>query len=251
MNSKPSQTFIIVSLITVVLSLFPGQTLRNVKANQSRLETAARRSQNAAKTIKVITGMPEDETIPKELFNRAHAVGVFPDVAKLNVLFSQGMKGYGVICSRQPKGWSLPSYYRFGSSTFSLKIAGGKSFDLVILFMHKDTVSWFQEGRLFFKDQKAGVAGPVGKLTPHMDREMSGAGVIIYTLVDGKLKGMNVESEFLEDALLDPDNNINKAVYGMKGREVLQGKPPKSLPTTPDLTAFRDTLNEKFRVPSK
>jgi hypothetical protein len=84
-----------------------------------------------------------------------------------------------------------------------------------------------------------------------MDREMSGAGVIIYTLVDGKLKGMNVESEFLEDALLDPDNNINKAVYGMKGREVLQGKPPKSLPTTPDLTAFRDTLNEKFRVPSK
>jgi hypothetical protein len=114
--------------------------------------------------------------------------------------------------------------------------------------MNKDTVNWFHGGRLEFKGLKAGVAGPVGKWTRQMDLDISGASVIIYTLVDGKLKGMNVESDFLSGALLDPDNNINQVVYGMKGREVLQGKSPKSLPIKSDVTAFRDILNEKFSV---
>nr|AIA13558.1 Family of unknown function (DUF500) [uncultured bacterium] len=231
------------SLIALLLSLVPGQT----SYGRANLQTAVRRSQNSAKTIKVVTELPEDESIPKEFFERAQAIAVFPDVAKLNLLFSQGMKGYGVVSIRQTEGWSLPSYYRFGSSHFTAKIAGAKSFDLVILFMKKDTLDWFQEGRFLFKGLRAGVAGPVGKLTRQADLDMSGIGVIMYMLVDGKLKGMNIDSDLLDGAYIDPDNNINNAVYGIKGREVLQGKAPKSSPATvPGFTAFRDILNEKF-----
>jgi SH3 domain-containing YSC84-like protein 1 len=251
MTSKPSRSFIIIILIAVGISLLLEQPSYGLEANQSRPETAARRSQNAAKTIKVITGMSEDETIPVELLNRAHAVGVFPDVVRMNIFFSEGMKGYGVICSRRPEGWNLPAYYSFGSSTFSLKIAGGKSFDLILLFMNKKTVDWFQAGRLEFKGLKIGIAGPVGKLTRQADLDVSGVNIIIYALVDGKLKGMNVESDFRDAALLNPDNNINKEVYGMKGREVLQGKVSKLFPTTSGVTAFRDILNEKFRLLSE
>jgi lipid-binding SYLF domain-containing protein len=242
-NSKSFLKPLIIVLISILVSTFPGRT-----SAQSFSETAKRRSQNAARTIEVITGMAEDETIPVELFKRAYAIAVFPDVVKMNLLFSQGMKGYGVISSRQTEGWSLPAYYRFGSSTFSAKIAGGKSFDLIILFMNKETVEWFQKGRLEFKDRLVGVAGPVGKLTPHADREISGMNVILYTLVDGKLKGMNIDSDLLNASLIDPDNNINKAIYRMKGREVLQGKASESTQAIPDVTAFPDLLNKIFPV---
>jgi lipid-binding SYLF domain-containing protein len=231
-----------VSLIAILISLFSWQT----SYGQTNLEAAVRRSQNSAKTIKVVTELPEDESIPKEFFERAQAIAVFPDVAKLNLLFSQGMKGYGVVSIRQAEVWSLPAYYRFGSSHFSLKIAGAKSFDLVILFMKKDVLDWFREGRFFFKGLRAGVGGPVGKLTRQADLDMSGIGVIMYMLVDGKLKGMDIDSDTFDGAYIDPDNNINKPIYGIKGRELLEGKAPKSSPTAPGLTAFTDILNEKF-----
>lgn len=248
MNFRLRLTFSL-SLLAIILSFFPGPAAEGTAANQTRPEAAARRSQNAAKTIKVTTGMAEDEAIPAEIFKRAEAIGVFPDVVRMNMLFSQGMKGYGVICSRQPEGWSLPAYYGFGSTSYSLKIAGGKSFDLIILFMNKNVVDWFQGGRLEFKGIKTGIAGPVGKWTQRMELKILGSNILIYALVDGKLKGMDVESDFFEGtAVLNPDNNINQAVYRMKGRVVLQGKPPKSPPTPPEVTAFRDILNEKFPV---
>ena len=234
-----------ISLTAVILSLFPEQASHSQKAGQARFVTAVRRSENAAKTIKIITGMSEDETIPQELLRQARAIGVFPDVVKMNLLFSQGMKGYGVICSRQPQGWSLPAYYAFGSSEINLKMASFKSFDLIVLFMNENTVNWFQEGRLELKGIRAGVAGPVGKLAGE-GRAIRGFNVIIYTLIDGKLKGMDVESDFFDAAVINPDNNINKAVYGMKGREVLQGKAPTLPQGAAEVAAFRDILNERF-----
>ena len=244
---KPSLKFLTISLLTIMLSLFSEQISSSKKTNQSRLETAARRSQNAAKTIKGITDMADVETIPVELFNQAHAIGVFPDVVKMNLLFSQGMKGYGVICSRHPTGWSLPSYYAFASTELNLKIASFKSFDLIVLFMNKDTIKWFQGGRLELKGIKAGVAGPVGKLTREIENEIRLANIIIYALIDGKLKGMKVEADFLDGAAINPDNNINKAVYGIKGREVLQGTAPKLTPTAPEVQLLQIFLIRDFR----
>jgi hypothetical protein len=92
------------------------------------------------------------------------------------------------------------------------------------------------------------VAGPIGKLTPEKDREVSGVNIIMYTLVDGKLKGINVEADFLDGAMLDPDNNVNNPVYGMKGREVLTGSATRTVSTGASVTAFSDILKEKFPV---
>lgn len=235
----------VISLAVTGAFLLSAQT-SSAQAGKPPLQTAIRRSQNAAKTIKVITALPEDEAIPAELWKRAKAVGVFPDVFKMSLMFSQAMKGYGVVCSRQPEGWSLPAYYAFASSAMNLKIASFKSFDLVVLFMNENAVSWFQKGAIVFEGIKSGVAGPVGRMTPEVENELQGANIILYALVDGKLKGMNLAGDFWKAGGVNPDNNINKAVYGIKGREVLEGKAPKSSSNISDVTAFRDTLNEKF-----
>lgn len=244
MNLKPSRKALIFSLIIVMLSLFMGET----SYGQTNLEAAVRRSKNSAKTIEVVTAMPEDQTIPIELLKRAHAIAVFPDVVKTSMLFSKGMKGYGAVSIRGDEGWSLPAFYRYGRAAFTLTAANFKSFDLIILFMNKDVRDWFKEGRFEFKNFRAGVGGPVGKLTRQADLDMSGVGVIMYMLEDGKLKGMSVDSEFFDGSYIDPDNNINNPIYKMKGREVLEGKAAKSAPNAPGLTAFTDILNEKFPV---
>jgi lipid-binding SYLF domain-containing protein len=230
-----------ISLIAVMLSLLLGQPAYGQRANPSRAETAVRRSQNAAKTIKVITGMPKEEAIPADLLNRAQAIAVFPDVVRMTLLLSQGMKGYGVICSRRPDGWSMPAYYGFGSSETKLKLAGFKSFDLIMLFMNENALSWFQKGRIELEGIRAGVAGPIGE----GGKGARGFNVIVYALVDGKLRGMDVESTLFDPAAINPDNNINQAVYGIKGREVLEGKTPK-LSAPPEVAAFRDILKERF-----
>jgi lipid-binding SYLF domain-containing protein len=164
----------------------------------------------------------------------------------MSLLFQKSMGGRGVICSRQKGGWSLPAYYTFGSTDFSSKLASFKSFDMIFLFMNDDAVKWFEKGALQLKGKAAGVAGPVGKISPEALTQNLRANIIIYALVDGKLGGMDVEGDFLNPAVINPDNNINKAVYGLKGREVLEGKEPKVSPAAPGVTVFRDALNEHF-----
>lgn len=248
MSSRSSVKQLIITLLSIMLCLATAEISFGQTVAQTRLETAVRRSQNAAKTIKVITGFPEEETISRDLLNRAKAIGVFPDVNKMALLFQQGMGGRGVICSRQQTGWSLPAYYAFGSTELNSKVASFKSFDMVVLFMNEATVDWFQKGAIHLKGVKSGVAGPVGKISPEALTQILRANVIIYALVDGKLKGMDVEGDFFNDAVINPDNNINKTIYGIKGREVLAGKAPKISPTAQGVAAFRDSLNEHFPI---
>jgi len=211
---------------------------------QNRTETAVRRSQNAAKTIQVITILPEEEAIPAELLKAALAIGVFPDVTKMGLLFSQSMSGYGVISRKTENGWTLPAYYSFGSAQFDLSFSF-KSFDLIVLFIDDETVSAFQSGRIELKGLRAGVAGPIGKMTREKENSIRMASIIVYALVDGKLKGISVESDFLDGAVINPDNNVNNSVYGVKGRDILKGIAPKS--TVPGgINSFSEILKQKF-----
>ena len=213
---------------------------------QSRVETAIRRSQNAARTIQVITAMPEEETIPPELLKRARAIGVFPDVVKMGMFFSEGMKGYGVICNRIENSWTLPAYYSFASSQFNISLQF-KSFDLVVLFVDEEAVKAFQSGRVDLKGLLTGVPGPVGKMTREKENSIRMASVIVYGLLDGKLRGLTVESDILNGAVINPDNNVNNSVYGVKGREIFKGIQPKTAPPV-GVNSFSTTLNQTIPI---
>jgi lipid-binding SYLF domain-containing protein len=229
-------------ILTVVLVLVASNTKTPARSN---VATATRRSQNAARTIQTITTLPEGETIPVELLQKSLAIGVFPDVIKMNVLFQEGMKGYGVICSRQGNSWSLPAFYSFGSSQLSMNF-GFKSFDLIVLFVSEDTMKWFQSGRIVLEGLKAGFAGPVGKMTREKENSVRAAGIVMYALVDNKLKGLPVEADLFDGAVINPDNNINNSIYGVKGREILNGVAPKSSVKLEGLTSFSEILKEKL-----
>lgn len=193
------------------------------KIDKSKLDKAAKRSGTAARVLTSVVNI--SDTIPRELFDRARAVGVFPDLDRISFVMPNSRLAYGVICSRLPGGWSPPAYYGFGAPKIpALKWEGRKKPDIIILFMSDKAMDEFVKGNFVFKEEMVGFAGPVGALTPEKENEIRTANVIIYALVDGRVEGLSIDANDLGGGAANTDNNINDAIYRLKGREVLSGK---------------------------
>jgi lipid-binding SYLF domain-containing protein len=232
--------------LTILLSTFlcilllPGVTHAQ-KIDKSKLDNAAKRSGTAARVLTSVSNIPD--TIPRELFDRARAVGVFPDLDRISFVLPKSRLAYGVICSRLPDGWSPPAYYGFGAPKIpELKWKGRKKPDIIILFMSDKAMEEFQEGNFVFKEEIAGFAGPVGALTPEKENEIRKANVIIYALVDGRVEGLGIDANDLGGGSVNPDNNINNAIYGLKAREVLSGKAPLWPSVLPSVSEYQNAL---------
>lgn len=240
MRLKSSKWFIAVISFLVSFAA-ASQTASAQNINKVRLDNAAQRSRDAAKVLQAVTSA-SDQRIPKELINSAKAIGVFPDIKKTNLLFQKVISGYGVVCRRVPNGWSLPAYYSVGFAELSFTSLSFKAPDIIMLFMNDKAVQWFEKGGFRFRNEKIVFAGPVGDLTTEKQNDIRAANVIAYVADGGELRGIKAESDFLDEAAINPDNNINKAIYGIKGREVLAGKEPKWPSVLPLVSDFQNAL---------
>jgi lipid-binding SYLF domain-containing protein len=207
------------------------------------LKKATQRSESAANILTGILNVP-DKGIPKELIERAEAIAVFPHVVKAKFVLQQWTIGYGLISRRSPRGWSLPAYYRFTGGGIELNIAGGESADIVLLFMNDETVNLFQKGRLELKGNIKAVSGPVGEVTTDRKEEMAKSNIIAYVRSKGELRGISIKSDLLNGFILNPDNNINKAIYGVKGRDILAGRPMAVQSPPQSVDTFTQFLNK-------
>jgi lipid-binding SYLF domain-containing protein len=79
-----------------------------------------------------------DNSIPKDLLNRAEAVAVFPGMLKAGFVVG-GRGGSGLISRRVTGGWSAPAYFNMGGASVGLQIGAAKT-DLVLLFMNDDAL---------------------------------------------------------------------------------------------------------------
>src|SRR5262249_36359256 len=70
-------------------------SVRAQKIDKAKFDMAERRAGKAVKVLADLSALPPDETIPRELLDGARAIGVFPDVSRVNILFMKSMKGYG------------------------------------------------------------------------------------------------------------------------------------------------------------
>jgi lipid-binding SYLF domain-containing protein len=232
--------------LAILLSTFLSILLLPVathaqKIDKSKLDSAAKRSGAAARVLTSVVNIPE--TIPRELFDRARAVGVFPDLDRISFVLPNSRLAYGVISSRLPGGWSPPAYYGFGAPKIpDLKWKGRKKPDIIILFMSDKAMEEFQEGNFVFKDEMVGFAGPVGALTPEQEHEIRTANVIIYAVVEGRVEGLRIDANDLGGGAANPDNNINNAIYGLKAREVVAGKEPLWPSVLPTVSEYQNTL---------
>ena len=168
---------------------------RSAGQAQNKFPDAIARSQNAGRIIATLALVPE-AGFPKELLDKAKAVGVFPKVEKETLMFSHVTLGYGVISARNEAGWTPPAFYSFGGGGYGNPFAKNENYGVVLLFMTKEALDAFEKGGVPLKNEKKALAGPVGTLTDEQRKELEGTPILAYAYYNGSLKGVDFGKSF-------------------------------------------------------
>ena len=218
------------------------------KVDKEKLDTGTKRAAKAAKVINDLTALPAGESIPRDILAKARVIAIFPDVTKINILFQKAMKGYGLAARRTDTGWGTPAFYGFGVSDKGWTRVKSQSPGLIMLFMGESSAKAFEKDHIAI----AGAAeGPIGgSVSEQVLKNISNEGILVYALSDGKLAGVSIADDDTALSALGIDNNINKAVFGLKGNDVFWGKSPLPSALASDIADFQKALTA-FANPEK
>ena len=193
--------------------------------NAKKIAKATKRSQEAARVFTEIMAAP-DKAIPKEWLDKAEAVAVFPNVIKAGFIVG-GRGGSGVISRRVRGGWSAPAFFKLGGGSIGLQI-GASSTDFVLLFMNEEALKGLLEDKLEIGGEGSVAAGPVGRAAAASTNATLDAGILSYSRSKGLFAGLE-----LKGVVIDPDNDDNQAVYGLKAADILTGTNKMNLTQMP------------------
>ena len=201
-----------ISALTAVLLLAFSAPLVSAK-KENRLKDATRHSSDAAKVFTEIMNVRE-KAIPKELLDKAEAIAVFPGVIKAAFIFG-GKGGQGLISRRTRNGWSAPAFFNLSGGSFGAQIGASKT-DYVLLIMNDEGINGLLKDKFEVGGELGVAAGPVGREAAASTNPRLDAGILSYSRSKGAFIGAA-----LKGAVISPDNDLNEAVYKMKGKEVL------------------------------
>jgi lipid-binding SYLF domain-containing protein len=202
-------------LFLLILAACPPFTTGAQNKRAQKVSKATSRAQRAANTFIQIMNVP-DKAIPRELLAKAEAVAVFPNVIKAGFIIG-GRGGSGVISRRLPYGWSAPAFFKLGGGSIGLQI-GASSTDFVLLFMNEAALKGLLEDKFEIGGEGSVAAGPIGRAVSASTNATLDAGILSYSRSKGLFAGLE-----LKGVVINPDNDDNEAVYGMKARDILTG----------------------------
>ena len=198
---------IIVGLCLGVASAAPAQS-----KNAKKLAEATRNTQEAADTFTEIMNVP-DKGIPRDLLDKAEAIGVF-EVVKAGFIVG-GRSGHGVISRRVKGGWGAPAFYNLNGGSFGLQIGAAK-LELILLFMNTGAIESLMKDKFEMGGEGSVAAGPVGRSAAASTDAQLKAQILSYSRSKGLFAGLE-----LKGVVISPDNNDNEPVYGMKASDIL------------------------------
>jgi lipid-binding SYLF domain-containing protein len=204
-------------------------------ASPKQQKDASKKADSAARVLEQVMGTP-DRSIPRELLDRAEAVAVFPGMLKAGFVVG-GRGGSGVISRRVTGGWGAPAYFKMGGASVGLQIGAART-DLVLLFMNEAALKGLLEDKLEVGGEASAAAGPVGRTASATTNLTLDAGILSYSRSKGLFAGLE-----LKGAVINPDNNLNEALYGLKAKDVLTGTNKVSMADVlPGVIVFPNTL---------
>jgi SH3 domain-containing YSC84-like protein 1 len=204
-------------------------------ASPKQQKEAAKKAESASEVFEQVMGAP-DRSIPRELLDRAEAVAVFPGMLKAGFVVG-GRGGSGVISRRVTGGWSAPAFFKMGGASLGLQIGAAKT-DLVLLFMNEDALKGLLEDKLELGGEASAAAGPVGRTASATTNLTLDAGILSYSRSKGLFAGLEIKG-----AVINPDNNLNEALYGLKAKGVLTGTNKVNMADVlPGIITFPNTL---------
>lgn len=233
------------SLIFSLAILMLSATAPAQKIAPQKFNDAIKRSHAAADVVARLAELSENG-IPKELIDRAEAIGVFP-CKKTDLLLEHAVICPGVMSRHLQRGWSAPAFYRFGGGGLGRpdSALSGSSV-MILIFMDKQSVDWLSKS-LVLKKEKEARAGILGPLTREQIAELAtDTHIIAYSIRKDGLRGENLSSGFWKGVGLGEDNNINKGLYGIKGVEVLLGREIASESVPVEVFTFQQALQKHY-----
>jgi len=228
---------VLLSAVALALSL---ATLVNAQTGRERstkkAQAAAKQSAQAARVFDAIMATRE-KSIPRDLFQRAEAVAVFPGVLKGGFIVG-GRRGSGVISRRVKGGWSAPAFFDLTGGSFGLQI-GAASTDYILLFMNTEAVESLLGDKFEIGGEGSAAAGPVGRSASASTDAKLNAQILSYSRSKGAFAGLE-----LKGVVIKPDNEDNSQVYGMTARDILTGANKITMETMPEgVRVFPETLS--------
>ena len=205
---KFSSGLVLLAVILSVASLAQAQG-----KNEKKIAAKAEEAQKASDVFTEIMNVP-DKSIPQSLLDKAEAIAVFPGVVKGGFIIG-ARGGHGVISRRVKGGWSPPAFFNLGGGSVGLLIGGSKT-DFVLLFMNTGALEGLLKDKFEIGGEGSVAAGPVGRSTSASTDLQLKAQILSYSRSKGLFAGLE-----LKGVVIDPDNDDNTAVYGMKAAEIL------------------------------
>lgn len=181
------------------------------KQNKKMIE-AQKRSNSAVRVFNEIMGTA-DRAIPKRILDKAEAVAIFPGVVKAAFIFG-GRGGQGIISRRVRGGWSEPVFFNLGGGSFGAQIGATKT-DYIFLIMNDEGLRGLMEDKFEIGGEAGVAAGPYGREAAASTNATLDAGILSYSRQKGAFIGAAIKG-----AVIDPDNDLNRAVYGKKASEL-------------------------------
>ena len=245
--STPLTLAAVVGALALAAATFPTETRAGQEERQriavqptpnaspKQQKDASKKAESASNVFEQVMGAP-DRSIPRELLDRAEAVAVFPGMLKAGFVVG-GRGGSGVISRRVTGGWSAPAFFKMGGASLGLQIGAART-DLILLFMNEDALRGLLEDKLEVGGEASAAAGPVGRTASATTNLTLDAGILSYSRSKGLFAGLEIKG-----AVINPDNNLNEALYGFKARDILTGANKiKMADLAPSLILFPNTL---------
>lgn len=232
---RPAGVFAILLMLSLVAIPISAQQTSDAKEIREQQKEGREEVREATKVFRKIMSVP-DKAIPRELLEKAEAIGVFPNVVKAGFIVG-GRGGDGVVARRTANGWSAPVFYNIGGASFGAQI-GAKKTDYIMLFMNEGALRDLLDDKLEFEGDLSFAAGPIGRTVGAGTNLTADAGILVYSRSNGLFAGASIGG-----AVLTADNSINEAFYKMKAGEVLARPESISLANVSvDLRRFSDTV---------
>lgn len=229
---KQIRILAVVATFGCLISVTPP--MRSDDDHEAMAKEAAEQSIKAAKVFDQIMQTP-DKAIPQDLLRRAKGIAVFPHVIKAAfVVGAEG--GRGVVSRRTNAGWSDPVFFRAGGPSVGPQI-GASATDIVLVLMNDDAIAHLMKDRFELGADAAVAGGPVGREAGAGTDALMHAEILSYSRSRGFFAGVN-----LKGVVIEPEDDLNEALYNKTARELLVEENRKSLDTADNLHAFPQSV---------
>jgi lipid-binding SYLF domain-containing protein len=200
---------ILLSVLLIAGPLFAAKTL-----------TEETKRMNEAASVLTEIMDAKDQSIPQDLLDSAHCVGIVPNLKRVGLIV--GAKyGKGVLSCRTSDGraWSAPSVIRIEGGNIGLQIGAGET-DVVFVVMNAKGEDQLMKDKFTVGVDATGMAGPVGRSTEAKTDAGLRAEIVSYSRSRGLFAGVT-----LDGATLRPDSDDNRDLYGrgITQKEILRG----------------------------